>query len=459
MLFNSFEFVLVFLPIVVAGHFTAVRRFGRQAGKWWLIAASLAFYCWAGLRFLPVLLLSAGFNYGISLWLTRPDRRAAGRVLRIGLAGNVLLLCYFKYAPFLPWHPGAAGLPLGVSFFTIQQIMFLMDSYEGLTERQGPLDYALFVCFFPYLIMGPLVHWNDVMPQFAGSEGAVPDRIARGFWLLAMGLFKKAVLADAFSKWSDAGFAYSGTLPFADAWITALAYAMQLYFDFCGYTDMAVGAALMLNVRLPHNFDNPYQARSIIDFWKRWHITLTNFITTYLYTPLVRSARRVTLRKAIVATIVSMAIAGAWHGAGWTFVIWGLLHGIALSINHVWRKRKWRVPPALCWVLTFGFVVADLVWFRSTSAGQAVQILSGMFVPQTLFSYAAFESLGYVEQAFAVVWVALGVALLIAKTTALDFEARFRPGFWVTALTAACLLLSMLYMNSMAVKPFIYRDF
>jgi D-alanyl-lipoteichoic acid acyltransferase DltB (MBOAT superfamily) len=337
--------------------------------------------------------------------------------------------------------------------------MFLVDSYEELVDRQPPLRYLLFVCFFPYVIMGPLVHWSEVMPQLARPVKPIGANISRGFFLLALGLFKKAVLADAFSKWADAGFAYSGQLAFADAWITSLAYALQLYFDFCGYTDMALGAAWMLNVQLPHNFSSPYKARSIIEFWQRWHITLTNFITTYLYTPIVRSARKVTFTKAMWATVAAMAIAGLWHGAGWTFVIWGVLHGVALVINHIWRKRKWPVPAPAAWALTFGFVVSDLVFFRSANVPQALSVLHSMFLPRTLASYEPFASLGAAEQAIAAIWILFGVAILLVKPTALDLAEGFRPSPVAAAITAACLVVSTLYVNSVAVKPFIYRDF
>ncbi|THB68581.1 MAG: MBOAT family protein, partial [Gammaproteobacteria bacterium] len=258
---------------------------------------------------------------------------------------------------------------------------FLVDSYEGLVREKSFLNYSIFVVFFPQLIAGPIVHHGEMMPQFKDSEnkGISMENIKKGFMIFSIGLFKKIIIADTFAVWATEGFDVIPNLGFIDAWITSFSYTFQLYFDFSGYTDMAVGAALFFNIALPKNFNSPYKATGIIDFWKRWHITLTNFITTYIYTPIIRSLDRVTFTKAMAATFLTFMIAGLWHGASWTFVVFGGLHGIGLVVNHVWKKKvKIKLGKVLSWVITINFVNITFVFFRATNFHDAIKVLKGM---------------------------------------------------------------------------------
>jgi alginate O-acetyltransferase complex protein AlgI len=458
MTFNSLGFIFLFLPAVVAGYFLLGRAKGRLWPKVWLLAASLLFYSAGRPETLPVLLGSVAVNCLLATWLLHPagpfgaHRKA---VLFAGIAGNVLFLCAFKYAPHV-------AFPLGISFFTIQQIMFLVDCYEGLVEGHNWLDYLVFAGLFPYVTMGPIVRWKQVVPQLNDPKGwrLNPDNVATGLFVFVIGLFKKVVLADSFFRWADAGFSYGHPLSLAGGWIAALAFTFQLYFDFSGYTDMAIGAGLMLNLSLPQNFNAPFRAQSISDFWRRWHMTLTNFFTTYMYTPIIRSMRSVTIGKAMLATFVVMVIIGFWHGANWTFVVFGALHGAALALNQLWKKMKWPMPAPLGWLATFSFVVVALVFFRSASLAQAGQIVASMFsLRGGLFSYEPWSGIGRVDQLLGVGWMLFGLATQIRGRSSLELQRAFRPS-WATAAAAVALAaVSCIYANGVVSRSFVYRDF
>ncbi|MBE0597762.1 MAG: MBOAT family protein, partial [Desulfuromonadales bacterium] len=396
MLFNSYEFLLAYLPVTLAVYLLFNRLRLTTAASAWLLAASLFFYAWWDVAFLPLILGSILFNYTAGSLLVESDRlkkRLVSKkvILFCAIGGNLVLLGYFKYADFFLGSLNAALgtdlpllriiLPLGISFFTITQIAFLIDAYEGLVEERKLLNYALFVTFFPHLLAGPILHHKEMMPQFDRVRNKVLNyrNLSLGLLIFFLGLFKKVVIADPFSTIARAGFDGTQVLTLAEAWVTSLSYTLQLYFDFSGYSDMAVGLGLMFNIRLPVNFNSPYKALNIIDFWKRWHITLTTFITTYVYTPILRTFRRVTFAKSLVAVFLAMFISGIWHGAGWTFVIWGALHGGALVVNHIWRRRKWKMPVVVAWLLTFNFVNIAFVFFRAGSWDDALRVLQGMF--------------------------------------------------------------------------------
>jgi alginate O-acetyltransferase complex protein AlgI len=475
MSFHSFAFILVFLPVVVTGYFT-LGRLGRPAlPKLWLLAASLVFYAYGSLADLPLLLGSLAVNGAISVGLLRSQSWSAGRrraLMAAGVTANVLFLCVFKYAAFFVDtfnHVTGAALakphtafPLGISFFTIQQIMFLVDCYEGLVDGHNWLDYSLFGGFFANVTMGPIVRWKQVAAQWnnpvAGRANA--DNIANGMFVFVLGLFKKVVLADSFFRWADAGFSYAHPLSLAGGWIAALAFTFQLYFDFSGYTDMAIGAALMLNIKLPQNFNSPFRALSISDFWRRWHITLTNFITTYLYTPMLRGMKQVTFAKALMATFLAMTIAGFWHGANWTFITFGALHGAALVINQCWRKLKRPLPDSVAWLLTFSFVVVALVFFRSASMGQAMHIVESMFsLRGGLFSYEPWSGIDRIDQVMGVAWMLCGSAILLRAPNSLEMERRFKPSWATLAVSVGLAGIAFVYANSVVSRSFVYRDF
>ena len=400
MLFNSWQFILAFLPVCVLVYFGLNRLRLVTAGKAWLVLASLAFYAYWDPRYLPLILSSILFNYGIGDGLAQahPERRRAtgkppSRVPRrallvLGIAVNLGVLGYFKYTDFFLANANAAFgtsfalpgivLPLAISFFTFTQIVYLVDSYRGETAGYDLLNYALFVTFFPHLIAGPIVQHSQIMPQFASRWTLSPrqSNIAKGLCIFAIGLFKKVVIADQFATWADAGFDGGQRLDFVAAWTTSLSYTFQLYFDFSGYCDMAMGASLLFNIRLPINFDSPYKALDIQDFWRRWHITLSNFLRDYLYIPL--GGNRHGEARAYLNLMVTFLLGGLWHGATWMFVIWGGLHGLAVAVHRVWRRFGRPLPTALAWALTFLFVNAAWVFFRARTLEDAMRVLQGM---------------------------------------------------------------------------------
>jgi D-alanyl-lipoteichoic acid acyltransferase DltB (MBOAT superfamily) len=395
MLFNSYEFIVLFLPITLTVYFALNTKRLTLAANSWLLFASLFFYSWWNVKYLPLLLGSILFNYTIGNLLTdyeslRKKPVSKKSVFIAGIGCNLLLLGYFKYTDFFIANFNRASgaalplqhiiLPLGISFFTITQIAYLVDSFEGLVEERNLLDYAQFVTFFPHLLAGPILHHKEMMPQFSRLRNKLINyrNLFSGLTLFSVGLFKKVVIADQFAQWARAGFDVARSLKLVDGWMASLSYTFQLYFDFSGYSDMAIGVGLMFNILLPINFQSPYKAVNIIDFWQRWHITLSNFITTYLYTPIVRSFSAIIFRYSMVAIFLAMLISGFWHGAGWGFVIWGALHGGALVLNHVWKKRKYRMPKWVGWFITFNFVNLSFVFFRAKTLQDAFKVLKGM---------------------------------------------------------------------------------
>ncbi len=402
MLFNSYVFILLFLPITLGGFYLLGVLGRRRAVIGWLVLASLAFYGWWNPAYLFLILGSVLFNYGIGLAISRTrSKRHPGLLLSLGVAGNLALLGYFKYTDFfivnlsaaagLDWAPLQIVLPLAISFFTFQQIAFLVDASRGEAHEYDLLRYFLFVTFFPQLIAGPIVHHKEMMPQFAGSRLGrfCSENLAVGVTIFAIGLFKKVILADTVALYATPVFdaAEAGrTVGFFAAWQGVLAYTAQIYFDFSGYCDMAIGLGRMFGIRLPLNFDSPYKAASIIDFWRRWHMTLSRFLRDYLYIPL--GGGRCGAARRYLNLMIVMLLGGLWHGAGWTFVIWGGLHGLYLLVNHLWRSlRRRAAAPAphsggsgvfAGRGLTFLAVVVAWVFFRAESVGGAKIMLAGM---------------------------------------------------------------------------------
>ncbi len=411
MLFNSYQFIFLFLPVALTGYFV-LGRFGNLLPVVWLALASLAFYSVSNWQFVALLLASIAFNYvtGLLLIAKRLSARVRFAVLALGVAGDLLVLGYFKYAGFLAANLDAlfgAGLtvhvllPVGISFYTFTQIAFLVDAYRGRVAGYRLPHYALFVTYFPHLIAGPILHHKDMIPQFERAETKRPNAhfILCGLIIFAIGLFKKTCLADGIQPF--VAIAFGPVEPsFAQAWIGALAYTFQLYFDFSGYSDMAIGISLMFGVFLPLNFNSPYKARNIIDFWRRWHMTLSQFLRDYLYFPLGGNRRGPVLR--YVNLMITMALGGLWHGAAWTFVVWGVLHGLYLCINHAWNNYAPAVAPRYAPLanlaasaLTFLAVVVAWVFFRADSLASAISILSSMADPtRIIFGHA--EAVGAV---------------------------------------------------------------
>ncbi len=402
MLFNSPVFLFAFLPVVVAGFYLLGAGGRSKIAVLWLVGASLFFYGWWDPAYLLLIAASILFNYRLGLALAREERLAFRRaLLAVGIAGDLGTLGYFKYAGFLADNLGTLigggieigdiVLPLAISFFTFQQIAFLVDCHRRRAREPSFPHYCLFVSFFPQLIAGPIVHHAEMLPQFerARTYDFHARRLSLGLSILAIGLFKKVVIADGMAAYANPVFAAAeaGARPdFLAAWSGALSYTFQLYFDFSGYADMAIGLGAMFGIRLPLNFYSPYKATSIIDFWRRWHITLARFLRDYLYIPLGGS-RRGPARQGLNLMVV-MLLGGLWHGAGWTFVLWGGLHGLYLGLNHLWRWAKhrlgWRQVEPAWWrrwlgrLATFLAVVVGWVFFRAESLEGASAILDGL---------------------------------------------------------------------------------
>jgi len=404
-LFNTYEFILLFLPLTLLGYFLLAKVRGAEVAIVWLTFASLFFYAWWKPIYVFLLLGSMGFNFCIGRLLShahaKSDRYTGRALLVIGVSANLMLLAYFKYAHFVVENvnhlTGASFqlptiiLPLAISFYTFQQIAYVVDAYRGLTAEYKPIHYALFVTFFPQLIAGPIVHHREMLPQFM-SPGAMRPRLenlAIGGSIFAIGLFKKVVLADGVAQYSTPVFSavHSGADPsFFLAWGGALAYTMQLYFDFSGYSDMAIGGARLFGVQLPINFNSPYRATNISEFWRRWHMTLSRFLRDYIYIPL--GGNRAGWSRRYVNLMATMLLGGLWHGAGWTFVIWGGLHGLYLVIHQAWSGARKRfafsalegtaVGRGLAWTVTFLAVVVGWVFFRAESLPAALRMLEGM---------------------------------------------------------------------------------
>lgn len=398
MLFNSYIFIFAFLPITLASYFLLGRTPWSRLANVWLVFASLFFYGWWDVRYLPLLVLSILCNYvltGVVLRFRRAGRLGLQRVaFWIGVAGNLALLGYYKYTDFLLGAVNDAlgtqlpllhvVLPLGISFFTITQILALIDCHEGVAKEHDFVNYALFVSFFPHLMAGPILYHRQMMQQFSDARLRRPDaaNLAMGFSLFILGLAKKLLIADSFIAPADWGFSHAANIDFIQGWQAVLCYMMQLYFDFSGYSDMAVGLARMMNIQIPINFRHPFHATSVANFWQRWHISLTNAITACVYMPLVRAlgkAGRPTFGQTLVAASIAFFLVGIWHGAGWNFVIFAALQSVGIVICQTWKHYHLHIAPFLGRVLTLLFILVSFVCFRAPDFVTIRAMLGTMF--------------------------------------------------------------------------------
>lgn len=501
MVFSSLEFIYLFLPATLAG-FLLLREFNAERGIIaWLIAASLLFYGWWNPWYLILLIGSVLFNYGLHRILTRLKDPW---VLGFGIVANLCALGYFKYADFFINNVNAltgidfaltgVALPLAISFFTFQQISFLCDSYSGRIVDCDFPRYVLFVVFFPQLIAGPIVLQKDTLPQFTLPvfRNRLGLNLSVGLTLFAIGLFKKIVLADGLVPYVAAVFGLAENtqgVPIDAAWIGALAYSLQIYFDFSGYCDMALGLARMFGIRLPINFNSPYKAKSIVEFWRRWHITLSRFLRDYLYIPL--GGNRHGPGRRHLNLMATMVLGGLWHGASWTFVVWGALHGFYLIVNHAWSSL-WRSRQRSAWLpawlrdgfaqsLTLLAVVLAWVFFRAETFGGASNIIEGMVGLAQPLEPARWAS---VTQNNLYIWLHLAVLISIAlllpnsielakrygpviidkasatKESALSRQLTWRPSPVWAAMMGCGLLVALIQLYRMeAITEFIYFNF
>ncbi|PWE21266.1 MBOAT family O-acyltransferase [Aliarcobacter skirrowii] len=404
MLFNSYEFIFAFLPITFILYFYLLSQRLILGAKIFLVVASLFFYGYWNFSYVPLILLSIFVNYGVGLSLVNHEKikLSSKTILIFGILFNVGLLGYFKYTDFLLENfNGIFGsniplphiiLPLGISFFTFTQIAFLVDAYRREAKEYSLVNYMLFVTYFPHLLAGPILHHKEMMPQFASKYNWVKNyrNIALGLFIFSIGLFKKVVIADTFAVWATAGFDTATTLNLIEAWATSLSYTFQLYFDFSGYCDMAIGISLMFNIKLPINFNSPYKALNIQDFWRRWHMTLSRFLRDYIYIPLGGNRKGNT--RTYVNLLSTFLIGGLWHGAGWTFIIWGALHGIALAIHRFWQSLGFKMNKILAWFITFNFINITWIFFRAKDFESAIKVLSSMFSLDNIVIHPMFQS-------------------------------------------------------------------
>jgi D-alanyl-lipoteichoic acid acyltransferase DltB (MBOAT superfamily) len=479
MLFNSFIYILAFLPVVAVAYAAVQKYAGQRPAQGLLLAASLVFYGWTNPHHIPLLLGSIVFNWFIARQMQSPEGIRRKLLLQTGLVVNIALLCCFKYVNFLF---GAilgnsftlAGhkltlpdwtFPLGISFYTLTQIMYLVDTYQGLNDASSLFDHAAFVSMFPYISSGPLVRARSIIRQLRDPNTNQPrfELACRGFYLFTLGLAKKMMLADSFAKVADAGF--GGLRPYttAEAWAFSLAYTFQIYFDFSGYSDMAVGSAWMLGIDIPQNFNAPLRAKSISEFWQRWHISLSNFITNYLYTPILRAMGKATLQTSAVAIMLAMGIAGLWHGPAMTFIVFGLLHGAGLAINQWWKKNKKKMPDGLGWLLTLILVNSAFVFFRSPNVDFAENMLIAM-LPHgdwagNLTSLANLKSVFPMTPVLYERLIALGVISAFFFQTSAEMAESFERTRFRTLATATLVWLGFFFLNAAAPKGFVYFAF
>ncbi len=482
MLFNSYEFIFLFLPITFILFFVLAKRSGLRAATFWLTAASFFLYGWWDWHYVPLLFASICFNFYVGGRIRSDSQRKAW--LLAGIVGNLVLLGYFKYTGFFlstvnmlvrdaVFDVPHIVLPLGISFFTFTQTAYLVEEYRGETAAHSFLTYCEFVTIFPHLIAGPIIRHRDMLPQFTDEKNFAVDykNIAYGLTLFAMGLFKKTVIADSLSPWAGEVFSRPDSLTFLEAWIGALSYTFQLYFDFSGYSEMAIGLGLMFNLRFPVNFNSPYQSSSIIDFWRRWHMTLGLWVKDYLYIPM--GGNRGGEFKKMRNLVLSMLLIGLWHGAGWNFVFWGGIHGFLLMINHQWRRLNVQLPKAMNWGLTFLCVTICWVFFRAESLHDALAVLTSMvdvgnivlpaknakelgFLQSVGISFAPWMMQVHLEKALGTLAALLLVLRFLPNPIEL-MKTSFRPDWKWSVAVALSLAVGILHIAKNS--PFLYFQF
>jgi D-alanyl-lipoteichoic acid acyltransferase DltB (MBOAT superfamily) len=449
--FNSFSFLLIFLPVALLIYQLAERAgFGRVT----LLALSFAFYSYWDWLFAPLLAVSILANWALAELFLASKWRA---VVAAGIALNLLALAAFKYSGFLANVTGLPvalqiALPLGISFFTFHHIMYLSDLRAGLAPRYDLVRYGLYISFFPQILAGPLVRWSEVMHQFDATPPHRAEMFARGLCLMIVGLGKKVLIGDTLAIPANTLFAAAErtTLSFVDAWLGVLAFTFQIYFDFSGYTDMAIGIAMMFGIVLPQNFNAPYRATSLQDFWRRWHMTLSRFLRDYLYIPL--GGNRNGLAVQLFAVIATMTIGGLWHGAGLTFVAWGAAHGVGLTAGVLWRRSGLTLPPLIAWPLTFAFVAATWVLFRAETFDAAQRTITSLLRAYSPGQHKIGDPLFWP-------FIAASACLAIFGPTSWSIISSIRPAPGYALAAAAALTLSFAAMSYGEVRQFIYFQF
>jgi alginate O-acetyltransferase complex protein AlgI len=469
MLFVTREFLLGFLPIVLGAFYLASMLDFRKFLVPILLLASIVFYAWGNPAQTPILIVSILVNYAAGRALAHPDLAPARRklVFVAALLFDLGLLAFFKYTNFIlenlaelfgsaPLHLGIA-LPLGISFYTFTQIAFLADIYAGGHRQRDLASYGLFVTYFPHLVAGPIIHWRDVMPQFARlgrkqepGVGSYAPFLVDGACLFSIGLLKKLLIADQLGVFVDLGYKAVPSLGFADAWLLSLAYTFQLYFDFSGYADMAVGISLLLGIRIPFNFNSPYRADSIQDFWRRWHITLSRWLRDYLYIPL--GGNRASSAAVYRNLFVTFLLGGLWHGAAWTFVMWGALHGAATCIHKAWSGAGLALPKPVAVAVTFLFVNMTWVYFRAPDIATAHALLRTMASPHLGAPGLMYAACPLLLLGAVIVWLCPNSQTIAA----MQWNGRVALS---GAFAGAAAIVALIATNTSMSSPFIYFNF
>jgi D-alanyl-lipoteichoic acid acyltransferase DltB (MBOAT superfamily) len=507
MQFNSFIFILVFLPAALLGYFGLCNLGREKAAKAFLLLMSLWFYGYFNLSYLLVICSSILINFLLSRAMGKSGitEGAKKALLTLGLLFNVGLIFYFKYYDFFISNVNQVFhtdfvlrhvvLPLGISFFTFQQISFIVDSYRGETEGYSFLEYALFVAYFPQLVAGPIVLHSQLIPQFRDEKRrhVDPDSMAKGIMLFTRGLAKKVLIADTFGTAVAWGFSHADVFTGEEALavyeiiIVMLSYTFQIYFDFSGYSDMAIGLGCMFNFDIPMNFNSPYKALSVADFWKRWHMTLTGFLTKYIYIPL--GGNRKGKIRTYINIMVVFLVSGIWHGANWTFILWGLIHGLGQCFNRattgLYKKLMKAIPEGgpgalltglikcVQWVVTFAFVNVAWLLFRADSVGQWLGLMKRLFVPYyeirtellecfripkigAVFSMLHLDSMENAALYFSL-FAVMGLALVLCLCFKNNYEREYKKNALSLVFTWAVLVVSVLSLSR--ISTFLYFNF
>lgn len=490
MLFNSPQFIFFFLPIVFGGYFVFNTFAPLYISRAWLAVSSFIFYGWWNPRYLPLILLSITINFIIGKQLMSLKRKW---LLVIGVIFNLGLLGYYKYFNFFLDNINflfntkitlfQIALPLAISFFTFQQITYIVDCYKGKIENYSFINYVLFVTFFPHLIAGPIVHHSVMMPQFqsVNNQKINFENISLGIFVFSIGLFKKVILADNFSTTVVDGMQYVDTITFFDAWIVMLSYTLQLYFDFSGYSDMAIGLALLFNIKLPINFNSPYKSTNFQEITSRWHITLTRFLYEYVYFPMNRYLIKKVFpylrikvsieTKTNVNLILLFMLSGIWHGAGWNFIIWGLLFGLGIITYRTWSKLNLKLPLFVAWILTFGYLNFMLVFFKVSQLNQALILIKAMLglhgftLPEQLNAFLhpltivgfQFASTPLKDKYQAVGLILLGMVIVLVFKNTSERMKSFKHSFSYALFVIIIFIYSIL--NLTKVSEFLYFKF
>ena len=487
MLFNSYIFVLLFFPLCMAGYFGLNHRKHYTLAQAFLLVMSLWFYAYFNLNYLAIILSSIVINYLVTLLMARTENQNLRKLEVFGaVALNLGILFYFKYFDFFlmnlnrfvhtDFNLHNILLPLGISFFTFQQVSYVVDAYRGEVSRYNFLQYASFVAYFPQLIAGPIVTHDELIPQFMdeSKKRFNWDNFAKGLYMFALGLGKKVLIADLFGGAANWGFGNVQILDTTNVVLSSLAYTIQIYFDFSGYCDMAIGIGQMMNLELPVNFDSPYKSLSIDEFWRRWHKTLTRFFTRYLYIPL--GGNRKGVLRTYLNIMIVYTVSGIWHGANYTFIAWGILQGVLCVLNRHWKDRISKLHPALCWLVTFALINLSWTLFRADSIGDAIiflkrflwldigpvseELAAAFLIPEIRFlleNVPALEYLLYEPEPLLPLFYLGAGALFLGVRNAHEHMDAFKPTLGTFLITASLLVLCILSFGS--VSTFLYFNF